>query len=229
MATSGVELLGSWASPYTNRVQIALNLKSVKYDFIEENFYSNKSKRLLEANPAHKKVPVLIHDKKPFCESLIILQYIDDVWTGSGSSILPSDPYDRAIARFWAAYLDDKWFPSFKELETAPEDSRTTIVAKIFEGLILLEEAFAKCSKGKPFFGGDNIGYVDIVLGSYLGWINVTEVTLGLKLLEESRTPGLAGWAERFRLHNAVKDFVPEAHKLIEFYMMVQAAKASAI
>lgn len=25
-----------------------------------------------------------------------------------GLQVLPSDPHDRAVARFWAAYLDDK-------------------------------------------------------------------------------------------------------------------------
>lgn len=107
--TSGVELLGAWASPYSIRVQIALNLKSIPYEFTEEKFYtSNKSARLLEANPVHKKIPVLIHGGKHISESLIILQYIDEVWPSNGPSILPSDPYDRAMARFWAAYVDDK-------------------------------------------------------------------------------------------------------------------------
>ncbi|KAI3467417.1 hypothetical protein Pfo_024080 [Paulownia fortunei] len=230
MATSDVRLLGAWASPYSNRVQMALNLKSIDYGFIEENFYSNKSERLIKANPIHKKIPVLIHDEKPICESLVIVQYIDDVWTSTGPSILPSDPYDRAIARFWAAYIDEKWFPSFKELEKEPgNETRALVIGKIFEGLVLLEDAFVKCSKGKAFFGGDNVGYIDIVLGSYLGWIKVGETSVGLKLFDETRTPGLAGWAERFHSHNAAKDVVPEAHKLIEFYMMVQAAKASTV
>ncbi|KAL1810816.1 hypothetical protein ACET3Z_020881 [Daucus carota] len=32
-------------------------------------------------------------------------------WSGDSSSILPSDPYDRVVARFWAAYFDDKVVP----------------------------------------------------------------------------------------------------------------------
>ncbi|KAK6160058.1 hypothetical protein DH2020_003439 [Rehmannia glutinosa] len=228
MAKGDVQLLGAWSSPFTNRVQMALNLKSIDYEFIEVNFYSNKSESLLKANPVHKTIPVLIHDEKPICESLIIIQYIDEAWTKNGQSILPSDPYDRAIARFWAAYIDEKWFPLLKELgKESGDETKAAIMRKIFEGAGLLEEAFVKCSKGKEFFDGDNVGYVDIVLGCFLGWIKVTESMAGLKLFDETRTPGLAGWAERFVSHNAAKDIVPEPHKLIEFYMMVQAAKAS--
>lgn len=106
MATSDVKLLGRCASPYVNRVQIALNMKSIIYEYLEENLCS-KSSLLLNANPVNKKVPVLLHGKKSVSESLVIVQYIDEVWT-SGPCILPSDPHDRAEARFWVDYIDHK-------------------------------------------------------------------------------------------------------------------------
>ncbi|KAK2990768.1 hypothetical protein RJ640_012669 [Escallonia rubra] len=157
MAKNDVKLLGAWPSPYVNRAQIALNVKSVDYEFLEETFGS-KSELLLKSNPVHKKIPVLIHADKPICESLIIVQYIDEVWA-DGPSILPSDPYDRAIARFWAAYIDDKWYPLLREIRSAEgEEAKAAVVKKIIEGFELLEEAFVKSSKGKGYFGGDSIG-----------------------------------------------------------------------
>ncbi|CAK9134321.1 unnamed protein product [Ilex paraguariensis] len=222
MATSDVKLLGAAPSPYVNRVQVALNLKSIDYELIEENVIA-KSELLLKSNPVHKKIPVFIHGSKPICESVVIVQYIDEVFT-NGSSIFPSDPYERATARFWAAYIDNKWFPLFRELWTAREEAaRPAVVDKIVEGLVLLEEVFGKGGKGKAFFGRDSIGYLDIVLGCYLGWLWVLEITAEVKLLIETKTPELLAWAERFCANDAVKDVLPEPAKLIEILRICKA------
>lgn len=106
-STSDVKVLGSAKSPFVIRVEIALKLKSIEYEFIEENNYKDqKSELLLQSNPIHKKIPVFFHSNKPISESLIIVQYIDETWPDA-PSILPSDPYDRATSRFWATYIDN--------------------------------------------------------------------------------------------------------------------------
>ena len=101
-----VVLLDFWPSMFGMRVRIALAEKGIKYEYKDEDL-RNKSPLLLEMNPIHKKIPVLIHNGKPVCESLIILQYIDEVWNDK-SRFLPSDPYQRAQARFWADFVDKK-------------------------------------------------------------------------------------------------------------------------
>jgi len=103
-----LKLLGLPLSPFVISVRMALNMKGVSYEYVDEDL-SNKSELLLKSNPVHKKVPVLIHNGKPICETQIILQYLDEVYGGNSCpSLLPADPYDRAMARFWAAYIDDK-------------------------------------------------------------------------------------------------------------------------
>jgi glutathione S-transferase len=107
MAGHNLKLLGAWASPFSLRVQLALSIKGLSYENVEEDL-RNKSELLLTTNPVHKKIPVLIHNGKPVCESQIIVQYIDEAFAGTGPALLPTDHYERAIARFWAAYVDDK-------------------------------------------------------------------------------------------------------------------------
>ncbi|XP_020271650.1 probable glutathione S-transferase [Asparagus officinalis] len=115
-----VKLLGQWVSTFSRRVELALRLKGVPYDYIEEDL-SNKSSLLLESNPVYKKVPVLIHGGKTIVESLIIIEYIEDTWS-TGYSLLPKDPFERAKARFITRFIDDKRFNGGKDpfLNTSP-------------------------------------------------------------------------------------------------------------
>ncbi|KAK8613262.1 hypothetical protein V6N13_101029 [Hibiscus sabdariffa] len=202
MADSNVKVLGAWPSPFVMRVRVALHLKSVDYENIEENLLEAKTELLLKSNPVHKKVPV---------------------WS-STPPILPSDPYERADSRFWAAYVDDKFFPALRRVLLGPtEEDQKAAMAEVLEGVVVLEEAFKKLSKGKAFFGGDNLGYVDLAAGSLLAWIEVIEKFTGTKLLSEAKTPSLVTWADCFSSHAAVKDVFPDVDKLADFGMKFRA------
>ncbi|CAH8392175.1 unnamed protein product [Eruca vesicaria subsp. sativa] len=213
-----VKLLGSWSSPFALRGRVALHLKSVEYEYIEEaDVLNSKSELLLKSNPIHKKVPVLIHGDVSICESLNIVQYVDEAWP-SKPSILPSDPKDRATARFWAHFVDGKCFESIDAAAGAKDDAgRIAAAGSLMECLAALEEAYEKSNKGGDFFGGQNIGYVDIACGAILGPLSVIEAFSGVKFLSPETTPGLVQWAERFRAHEAVKPYMPTVAEFIEF------------
>ncbi|KAJ9548179.1 hypothetical protein OSB04_020722 [Centaurea solstitialis] len=115
-------------------VKIALNLKGIKYENFEEDL-DNKSADLLKYNPVHKKVPVLVHNGKSISESLVIVEYIDDVW--KGVSILSHDPYERAVARFWAKFIDDKFIPAIFKVFTSNGDEQA--ITEAYEQLQILE------------------------------------------------------------------------------------------
>ncbi|KAF7846711.1 hypothetical protein BT93_L3868 [Corymbia citriodora subsp. variegata] len=101
-----VTLLDFWPSMFGMRCRVALAEKGVVYEYKEEDLW-NKGELLLQMNPVHKKIPVLIRNGKPVCESLIIVEYIDETWSHK-APLLPSDPYERARARFWADFIDKK-------------------------------------------------------------------------------------------------------------------------
>ncbi|KAG0466148.1 hypothetical protein HPP92_017728 [Vanilla planifolia] len=148
----GVKLLDFWASPFGQRVRIALAEKGVEYDYHEENL-AEKSELLLKSNPVHKKIPVLIHDGRPVCESLIIVQYIDDVWPDR-NPILPSDPYSRAQARFWADYIDKKVYEGGYKLWKLKGEGLEDAKKEFVEILQILEGELGD----KEYFTGKNFG-----------------------------------------------------------------------
>lgn len=220
-----VRLIG-WLSPYVHRAEVALRLKGVPYEFIEDDM-GNKSDLLLAHNPVHKKVPVVLHgDHRPaVCESLVIVEYVDEAF--AGLPILPSDPYERASARFWARFVDDKlWKALWVALWT--DSGKARAAAK--ESLTLLE---AQLPEGKRFFGGDAIGFLDIAASGLALWLGVFEEMAGVRLLAEETHPALCRWAREYAAEESVKQCTPDRGCMLAFLtpkkgMFVSTAKAMA-
>ncbi|EAY79292.1 hypothetical protein EE612_052406 [Oryza sativa] len=229
MAGAGDELklLGMWTSPFALRVKLALSFKGLSYEYAEEDL-SNKSELLLSSNPVHKKVPVLIHNGKPICESQVIVQYIDEAFPGAGVPLLPSDPYERAVARFWAAYIDDKLLKSWLQASMGKtEEEKAEALKETFAAVANLEAAFEGCSKGKPFFGGDAVGYLDVTLGALVSWVHAGEALYGMRLFDATRSPLLDAWVDRFAALDAAKAALPDAGRLAEYAKKRQAERAA--
>ena len=125
--------------------------------------------------------------------------------------------------------MDAQWFTWLKGVASAEgAEAKKAALDQVREGLVVVEEAFGKCSKGKDFFSGDRIGYLDIVLGCFLGWLYVAEKRNDVKLLDEEKMPGLAAWAIKFCLDGAVKDVMPDKDELLDYANMVFQAMAKA-
>ncbi|MFQ6628210.1 hypothetical protein Gotur_007235 [Gossypium turneri] len=178
-----MKLFGSFFSPYGYRVIWALKLKGIPYKYIEEDL-SNKSPLLLQYNPIHKQVPVLVHDGKPICESTVILQYIDEIWPQN--PLLPADPYDRAVALFWIKFADDKGYLMLKLYRANGEEQQ----AAVKEWLEMLEVMEEHALVGvKKLFGRDEINMVDIAFSFVAIWLGVLEDILGLEICEPHKFP----------------------------------------
>ncbi|KMT10834.1 hypothetical protein BVRB_5g114880 isoform A [Beta vulgaris subsp. vulgaris] len=111
---SSLKLYGTWASPCVLRAKLALNIKGIEYEYIEEDL-ANKSELLSRYNPVYKRVPVLVHNGFPIAESSVILEYIDETWTDP-PHLLPKDPYQRSKHRFLAAYFQQDTKPGYLDI-----------------------------------------------------------------------------------------------------------------
>ncbi|KAM3395878.1 putative glutathione S-transferase parC [Capsicum galapagoense] len=210
MAKDEVILLDFWASMFGMRLRIALAEKEVNYEYKEEEGLLNiKSPLLLQMNPIHKKVPVLIHNGKPICESIIGVEYIDEVWKDKGP-LLPSDPYERAQARFWADYIDKKLYDSSRKIWRAKGEEQEAGKKDFIEVLKVLEGELGD----KPYFGGDNFGYLDVALIGFYSWFYAYE-TYG-NFSTEDECPKFVAWAKRCMQRNSVAKSLSDQNKILE-------------
>eukprot|EP01018_Ginkgo_biloba_P030709 Gb_36787 [translate_table: standard] len=211
-----VKVINAWFSPFGARVSIGLEENGVKYEFLEENLY-NKSELLLEMNPVHKKIPVFIHNGKPVAESLIILYYIDEVWPSSDVSFLPSTPYDRAITRFWADFVDKKFFKSAARMLTSKGEEQEEAKRDLIENLRILEGALKELSDGKPYFGGETFGLIDIAFIPCASWFLTYETLGNFKIPVVERFPRLGAWVKKCMERESVSKILPQPEKVLSF------------
>ncbi|EMS49691.1 putative glutathione S-transferase GSTU6 [Triticum urartu] len=215
-----LKLVGMWASPFVVRVQIALRLKGLSYQYVEEDLQS-KSELLLRSNPAHAgQVPVLIHNGKPVCESSVILRYIDEPFSGAGPSLLPADdPYGlRPSRRSLLGRFHRRHVATGEEKEEGRKKA-----AAAMETL----EGVRRDSEAKFFSGRDCPGLVDVMLGGLLGSMRASEEMGRLQTFDSTTTPLLAAWAELFCTLDAVAPVMPRVERLVEYAEAMQQPRTA--
>jgi glutathione S-transferase len=218
-----VKVVGFWVSPYSLRVEWALRLKGVEYEYIEEDIF-NQTPLLSELNPVHKKVPVLIHGEKVTLESLIILEYIDETW--KQFPLLPEDPYDRAMARFLADLGEKLFVNAFVALLSEGDEKERTLKLATEAMEKIEEELKGKTSK---FFGGENMGYLDLALGWISHWLPVWEEVGCMKIVDPIQFPATTVWMENFLNHPVIKEKLPPTDKMVIYFQWLRKEMVSLI
>ncbi|KAI3454667.1 hypothetical protein Pfo_011330 [Paulownia fortunei] len=170
-----VILHGLWTSTYVKRVELALKIKGIPFEYVEEDLL-NKSALLLKYNPVHKKVPVLVHKGKPIVESLVILEYIDETWKNE-PRILPEDPYERAKVRFWAGYIQQAIIG--KLFNSEGKEAQHKACQDMFEKLDVLEDGMRNFFSGNPRTNVESVDLLDILIVATLGAFRAQEEFLG--------------------------------------------------
>ncbi|KAA8532981.1 hypothetical protein F0562_032902 [Nyssa sinensis] len=214
MEKQGVVLFGTRASSDCTRVELALKLKGIPYEYVEEDL-TNKSELLLHFNPFHKNVPVLVHKDKPITESLVILEYIDDCWNNA-PKLLTEDPYEKARARSWANFYDQKLMPSTVPIIILNGKAQEAAKEEFSELLGVFEEGVEKDfpQKKSPFFNGDTLGFLDIVVGSSACNYKVFQEAIGVSI-DLDKHPAFFSWVTALIDYPMMKETLPPHDTLV--------------
>ncbi|CAN1155914.1 Glutathione S-transferase U9 [Linum perenne] len=224
-----VILYGMWGSAYVKRVELALKLKGIPYEYIEEDL-NNKSPSLLTYNPVHNKVPVLVHNGNPVAESFVILEYIDETWSTSTPKFLPQDPYKRAKVRFWADFIQHQLFEKLFEWVKTEGDAQLKAAKVVEDNLKVFEQGLKddifSCGESSntllPVITKESAGFLEIVMCSCFGPYDVQEEVLGVKIIDPARNPLVYSWLEAIKGIPEVKQVAPPREKLVALLQFIR-------
>lgn len=196
--------------PFVQRVTSLLEAKNIQYE-IEFIDLSNKPQWFNDISP-NGQVPVLITESGiPLFESDAIVEYLDEVTP----LLRQLTPEERAIERAWG-YQGTKHYltqcsamrsPSLEELE-----ARTKKLTKGFAGID------KKLGDG-PFFGGEQIGNVDVAWLPILHRASIVKEHTGVDQLDGF--PNLQKWQENLLLSGLPNRSVPSdfEDRFVGFYL----------
>jgi len=180
------QYLSAWFCPYAHRCTLALEHHRgfIEWEWVEalgwesrpsavgeehdqrteEHFYHWKSPDLLRHNPSGL-VPTLVdtQSQRSVVESLVTIQFVDEVARAAGSTappLLPLDLIERARARVWADAVNRSCCsPYYGVLVKADEEGRRESMQALLKGI----STFCKEMRG-PFFSGTSPSLVDYAL-----------------------------------------------------------------
>lgn len=207
------KLYCAWFCPFAQRAWIALLAKGTEFEYIEQDPY-NKTPEWLAVNPRGM-VPVIVHNNKSIYESSVCIEYVDEAWP-SEPRLLPEDPYERAHARIWGDFISKKIVPLFYALLMKQgKDEQEEIKPQLTSHFLTFTKAMHPTG---PFFQGEKLLYVDIMLAPYAARFNILKHYRGFELLQSNEFERFHKWWEAVKNDPAVKNTLQDDEKLIASY-----------
>ena len=107
-----LQLYGCWRSSASHRLQIALRLKQLPFQYIPVSLDQGEqhSDWYRAMNP-RAEVPTLLVDGVPWVQTMAILETLEESVAGQGIPLLPSDTHKRRICRSIAEQVNSSLQP----------------------------------------------------------------------------------------------------------------------
>ena len=70
----------------------------------------------------------------------------------------------------------------------------------------------------QQFFGGESIGYLDIILGWISYYLPIWEEVGSMQIIDPVKFPATTAWINRFLKHPVIKDTLPPREKMLVYF-----------
>ncbi|XP_057502115.1 probable glutathione S-transferase [Actinidia eriantha] len=119
------------------------------------------------------------------------------------------------MARFWDKFAEEKFADVMRQVVISDGENQEKEVKNAKEALEILEGEL----KGNKFFGGENVGFVNIVFGSFIYvCLDVMEEVGCVKVFDSQKFSSLAKWNEDFLEMPAIKETLPEREHMVRYF-----------
>lgn len=165
-------------SPTCQRVFSVLAHKNIEHDYVEIDVSKKERPAEFTKVSPFGKVPVLVHKGQILVESVVISEYLDEVYPSP--AMMPADPLGRAYARRWMSFADreiidkDARFTHFLR----DKDAKVALCHELLAGLKPLNDELAGKTK---YFLGDKLSLVDTVLAPTMPFLQIWSDVIGDK------------------------------------------------
>jgi len=184
-----VILYCSWFCPYAQRAWIALEEKGIEYQYVEITPYKSDpnvpgglTKNPMSIEEKRERYPDFVltsprglvpgiactreGEVDRIYESVVCAEYVSEAFPGT--PLMPTKPADRAKARIWIAYMNEKVIPHFyKMLMLKGPDEREEHRRLFVDGWAPFAEAMQPVVAEGAFFFGDQFSLVDICVAPW--------------------------------------------------------------
>jgi len=204
-----IRIIGSFVSPYVRKVLACLNLKGLEYEIdpITPFFGDDEFERL---SPL-RRIPVMIDGDLSTSDSSVICAYLDEAY--SGYALFPSDPKDRARARWFEEFADTRlgdlfiWALFYQKIVRPMVWGEPTDEGRVARALnedIPASLEYLERELPAQGFLFDDIGVADISIASFFR----NGAYAGFQT-DAGRWPHTAAFVERVLNHSCVASLLP--------------------
>ncbi len=199
---SDVQLYSNKSCPFAQRTRMVLIEKDIDFELTEVDL-GEKPEWYKEVSP-YGKVPLIMHSGQRIYESVIINEYLDEVFPSP--PMMPSDPAMKAQARIWFHYCENYLLgATFKifMLRKEPEKQKEAI-AKLMDVLRFIDkEGFRKLSDG-PFWLGEKVSLLDLHYSPFLERLAGYKKMWGVEIPEDCTR--VHGWLKAMKSVKSLKE-----------------------